>query len=88
MKKITEFCELPQFNFVYKKDHVIFNKEGIDEILGTVVRLKNKNKNYAINSEYGKIFEFSKISNKNIPHDNDSEIKKYLSAELEEMDYT
>jgi len=96
LKNITEFCKLPQYHYVYEKDHCIFNNEGIEEIHGNfndrfnmiACKVKLENKNLDPNLEYGKIFEFSKIRNKNTPHENDSEIKKYLSTELQELGYT
>jgi len=88
LKKITEFCELPQFNYVYGKDGEIFNKQEVEEIHGNIIELKNRKKNQNTDSECGKIFRLKEIINQNKPHENDSEIKKYLNAKLEELGYS
>jgi len=68
LNKVTKFCELSPFNFVYKKDEVVCNREGKDKFGWELMNLQN-------------------IQNKNIPHENDVEIKKYLFETLKQLNY-
>ena len=49
MEKITEFCELTSYNFLYRKDDIIINKKGKQKDSWEFMRMEtvtNRNKYY------------------------------------------
>jgi len=68
MEKITSFCELPPFNYLYEKNREIFHKEGKNDDGWEFSRMAN-------------------IKNRNLSHENDSEIEKYILPKLQELGY-
>jgi len=71
LKKITEFCELEQFDYVYKKDGTIVNSEGKKAYgweMMTIKELSDPNKKYT--------------NNLNI-----AEIEKHIGSTLKDLGY-
>jgi len=68
LDKITKFCELEKYDYVFAKDDHIFNKNNKDKSNWEFLALIN-------------------IQNKNKTHENDLQIKKYLTPMLKELNY-
>ena len=57
LEKITEFCDLPPYNFLYRKNEIIFNKEGKQRDSWEFMRMEtltNRNKHYENDNEIKK----------------------------------
>jgi len=68
LDKITKFCELEKYDYVFNKDDHVFNKNNKDKSNWEFLALIN-------------------IQNKNKTHENDLQIKKYLTPMLKELNY-